>query len=66
MSKQLRYDGIDVECSCNVVVSWIQTHSCKVWCLWDFWEQPKELLDILDNSIYHIYREEQDGGCVDE
>ena len=55
--KHLGYDGIDIECDSNIVVSWIRSRICNLWYLWDFWDQLIDLLEGFDFSIHHFYRE---------
>ncbi|KAG6673010.1 hypothetical protein I3842_16G088800 [Carya illinoinensis] len=55
--KQMGYNHIDIECDSVVVVDWITSRKCSVWYLWDFWEQLRSMLEGLNFSIKHFYRE---------
>ena len=57
LCQQIGITQVDIECDSKIVVDWISRGSCRVWYLWDFWEELLNLLQLFEMQISHVFRE---------
>lgn len=57
LCKDLGFDNIMIETDSGLVVDCLQKNSCSIWYLWDYWERLEEVLQGMNFTIRHQYRE---------
>ncbi|CAI9756944.1 unnamed protein product [Fraxinus pennsylvanica] len=58
LCKEMVFQGVEIECDSAVVVNWFTHNLCKIWYLWDYWDELLNLLSGISFTISHQYRED--------
>ncbi|CAI9759581.1 unnamed protein product [Fraxinus pennsylvanica] len=57
LCKEMGFQQVEIECDSAVVVNWLTHSLCKIWYLWDYWDELLKLLSGISFTISHQYRE---------
>ncbi|XP_042962616.1 uncharacterized protein LOC122296885 [Carya illinoinensis] len=55
--ERLRLRDVLVESDSLAVMNWLASRICRLWFLWDFWEEIKELAHEINTRFRHIFYE---------
>ncbi|CAI9756903.1 unnamed protein product [Fraxinus pennsylvanica] len=57
LCKGMGFQRVEIECDLAVVVNWLTHSLCKIWYLWDYWDELLKLLSGISVTISHQYGE---------
>ncbi|XP_042973021.1 uncharacterized protein LOC122304823 [Carya illinoinensis] len=55
--KNLRLHNVLVKLDSLVIMSWLASRICRLWFLWNFWEEIKEISMEINARFRHVFRE---------
>ncbi|XP_042964506.1 uncharacterized protein LOC122298703 [Carya illinoinensis] len=57
LCKNLGLHDVIVESDSKVVLSWLASGICRLWFLWDFWEEIRDISIEINARFCHVFRE---------
>lgn len=55
LCKRLRLQDVLVYSDSSVVMNWLASGICRLWFLWDFWEEIKELANEINARMLYTH-----------